>query len=318
MKKGFTLIELLVVIGIIGILAGITLTSFSGGTDSARAAKCMSNMRNLAQGAIAYAAHDSESHLPYAGSHVRLNAKYVTYSSYVGWISWLDKHNYYKTSQPNFRKFDTISACCDNESDAMFAITNGAIWKFVGKSRDVYVCPEHLRAAKKYDAKVRFSYAMNSYFGYDRNPGRTSPDSAKTLSGIKADRTLMFAELPFGVAGSSYDTANTLKSGSAAYSSANNDTQLDAVLQYRAEYNSRAYNSGWSGTGEAMAFNHKSGKNGRCAHVAFADGHVEKLALVEKGKSSALDACQLTALLCEGVAVSFDGSGYLMPTGADK
>ena len=317
MKKGFTLIELLVVIGIIGILAGITLTSFSGGTEAARAAKCMSNMRNLVQGAIAYATRNSESHLPYAGSHVRMNYKSATYSGYIGWISWLDKDNYYKTSQSQFRKFDTMSACCANEKDAMFAITNGTIWKYVGQSRDAYVCPEHLRMAKNHSAKVRFSYAMNAYFGYDKNPGGTSPNSGKSLSSVNADRTLMFAELPFGVAGSSYDTANTLKSGDAAYSSANNDTQLDAVLQYGADYNGKAYNSSWSGTSEAIAFNHKNGKKW-CAHVAFADGHVEKLALVEDGKSSTLNACQLTALLCEGVAVGFDGGGYFMHSGADR
>ena len=55
-RGGFTIIELLVVIGIIGVLAGVLLASFSGGTESARAAKCLSNMRNLAQGAISYAA----------------------------------------------------------------------------------------------------------------------------------------------------------------------------------------------------------------------------------------------------------------------
>ena len=49
-RSGFTLVELLVVVAIIGILAGVLLASFSGGTEAARAAKCLSNMRNLAQG----------------------------------------------------------------------------------------------------------------------------------------------------------------------------------------------------------------------------------------------------------------------------
>ena len=44
MKKAFTIIELLVVIGIIGVLAGVLMTSFSGGTESARAAKCLTTV----------------------------------------------------------------------------------------------------------------------------------------------------------------------------------------------------------------------------------------------------------------------------------
>ena len=48
MKKGFTLVEMLVVIGIIGILVGVLVASFSGGTESARNAQCLTNMKNLA------------------------------------------------------------------------------------------------------------------------------------------------------------------------------------------------------------------------------------------------------------------------------
>ena len=38
---------MLVVIGIIGILMGVALTQFGGSTESAKAAKCESNMKNL-------------------------------------------------------------------------------------------------------------------------------------------------------------------------------------------------------------------------------------------------------------------------------
>ena len=185
-----------------------------------------------------------------------------------------------------------------------------------GRLRDAYVCPEHVKLAKKYNAKVRFSYVMNAYFGYD--PGGLGFFSQRTLSdpNTRADRRLLFAEVPFGVAGSSYDTANSSKSGNAAYASGENDAQLDSVLQYKADYNGNGYNSKWSGTGEAIAFNHKSGKKNWCAHVAFADGHVEKL-LLPSG-SSGLPAGTLTALLCGGMAVSFDGKGYSMPEDADK
>ena len=50
-RKAFTLIELLVVIGIIAVLVVVLTGLFAGSTEQARAAKCLANMRNLAQGA---------------------------------------------------------------------------------------------------------------------------------------------------------------------------------------------------------------------------------------------------------------------------
>ena len=50
--------------------------------------------------------------------------------------------------------------------------------------------------------------------------------------------------------------------------------------------------------------------------ISFADGHTEKLTL--PNKSGELNAETLTALLCGGVAVTFNGSSYSMPQDADK
>ena len=99
-RRAFTIIELLVVVGIIGILAGVLLASFSGGTEAARAAKCLSNMRNLAQAAISCAASNKYGYYPYAGSHAALgvDGEGKTYfRENVGWISWLSKNDEYYT-----------------------------------------------------------------------------------------------------------------------------------------------------------------------------------------------------------------------------
>ena len=48
MKKAFTIVELLVVIGIIALLMGVLIISFSGGMESARSAKCLSHLKHLA------------------------------------------------------------------------------------------------------------------------------------------------------------------------------------------------------------------------------------------------------------------------------
>lgn len=325
---GFTIIELLVVIGIIGILAGVLLASFSGGTEAARAAKCLSNMRNLAQGAISYAAKNAHGYYPYAGSHaaIGMDANGVKYTEQVGWISWLSKNDEYYTRgtrggpAKSFQKCSNISAFCTDEENATFAITNGTMWKCIGQNREAYICPAHAIQAKKHAATARFSYAMSAHFGYDWTKGSDAAVSAGhggvSMHSSRLDRTLLFAELPFAIPNAS-DSANEV-SDDVAYSTANDTELVDCTLQYKANVNGKSYygmGKEWSGTAEAIHFNHRSGKR-YCAHVAFADGHVEKF-LLPKG-SGGLDSVQLTALLCGGVDVSFSGSSYELVTDGDK
>lgn len=323
--RGFTIIELLVVIGIIGVLAGVLMSSFSGGTESARAAKCLANMRNLAQGAISYAS--DRNHFPFAGSHAAIgvdgNGK-TRYRENVGWISWLSKGDEYHTrsarggSARSFQRCANISACCSSEEDATFAITNGSLWRFVGQNRETYMCPAHVIRARRHAATVRFSYAMNAYFGYDWSQGSKAVVSEDGNwidfnSTKRLDRRLMFAELPFAIPGAC-DSANDVAEDT-AYTSANDTRLTDCTLQYKANVNGKSYNTQWGGAAEAIAFNHRSGKR-YCAHVAFGDGHVEKLLL--PSKAGGLNSVQLTALLCGGVDVSFNGASYNLVIDGDK
>ena len=301
-SKAFTLIELLVVIAIIVILAGVLLTVTGGGTESARAAKCMSNLRSLANG-VNSAAMDGRWY-PFAGScqYSDLGLNGLVYREQVGWISWLSNkgdpfgHEPGGTAPTAPVSVDICEFNSTVEEDALFAITNGSIWKAVNCNKSVYTCPTHTIYCQQHNRGTPiWSYAMNAKFGHDYTRGSKGvpvyairQEYAKLA---RADRILMFAELPVR------DEEN----------GDGDQWTRDCTLQYKASVNGHTYGKNWNGKAESIGFVHKGNKGRYCAHVAFADGHTEKLIEPREGGLKRED---LTALLCEGKDVAFDGSGY--------
>ncbi|MBR1921057.1 MAG: DUF1559 domain-containing protein [Kiritimatiellae bacterium] len=296
MKKAFSLVELLIVIGILAILMGVLVAALNGGTESARAARCLTNMKNLATACNTYgmAAH----HYPLAGSiesreiDTEESADGIKFNYYEipGWISWNSRGSYPSTSHVSSGSWFT-SAYEKDEEVRDYALTNGALWKYLSGNTDVFVCPAHRKTLNR--LKPLWSYVMNQYFGYDYTLG------AKAIGGwieyghlSRADRILMFAELQFlGTDDLTVDddTSPGIKN--------------DCTLQY-------SHN-------EIIGCNHPAGKRGLCAHVVFADGHVEKLTIPAShhGDSWALNVSRsdlenLTEWLCKGKDVSFNGQHY--------
>lgn len=319
-RFGFTLIELLVVIAIIGILAGVLLATFGGSTESARAAHCLSNMRSLAVAANARAM--ATGGYPLAGSREAYGPTAdgsICYWPQPGWISWLSKDKYddghgHERATGSRQKIDVFPFCGnDNPDDVQYALTNGVLWIASSRNRALYTCPEHIlyRQGRKAPTAY-FSYVMNARFGWDYTKGSGSivagePYVIEFGKLTRADKTLMFAELPTVAVdgGEAEDDATGLKS--------------DCVLQYldvaaSGTDNKKDPYASESGEAESIGFVHKATGGRRCAHVAFADGHTEKLVWTDGG----VDSKTLTAYLCKGWDVTVSAAGWNLSENADK
>lgn len=294
MKKGFSLVELLVVIGIIGILAGVLMGVFSGGSDSARAARCLSNMKNLANACQTYGMKTDR--YPNAGSIETLEmdtsrgARNVEkkYNDRPGWIS-LDTEGKYPSTSHSANAI--IGMFSEDEDKAAHALTNGCLWVYVARNRQTYICPQHVKRRGK-SGKPHWSYLMNEEFGWDKSEGSRSYSTAGNCKWYgrlnNADKILLFSEVPF------------MNNTSWQPDGESGTTDTDSVLQYSKN--------------EIIGPNHISGRN-LFAHVAFADGHVEKLRIpysgnVKNPQVNEGQLRQLTEWLCKGKDYSFDGRNY--------
>jgi len=200
MKRAFTIIELLVVIGIIAILMGVLIGTFGGSTESARAAKCQANMRNLAMAVQSYGL--SSGYYPRASSieHYVGNGRKDT-EIVPGWLSKKDQNDPYMTGSEARRK------CFDD----------GAIWSSMKGDRSSYVCPSHERYAREKNlGEPLWSFQMSSYFDLGKSSGKPKSGQVQRYYGSfrRSDRYLLFAEIPYGKA----------KSGA----------EVDPVLDYEA------------------------------------------------------------------------------------
>ena len=313
-RAGFTLLELLVVIGIIGILSGVMLSTFSGASESAKAAKCMTNMRNLAVACYNCASANDDGVFPAAGSYEYFSMQYI--HERKGWIGWLNRTGGYggKNTKSKVQSSWTPHAVYQQGNkqateDSWFALTNGTIWTYAGRVSETYVCPIHVNECRKKKLVPTWSYVMNSLFSFDRKKGKTNSWWAQYLSSIKSrsgkvplggDRVLLFAELPFVVI--------PKKSGDIQHSVQleGSSDNFDCTLQYD--------DGAWSSP-ESIGFNHVNGKR-YSAHVAYADGHVAKLTLPPGARES--DIQNLTTWLCQGDDVSFNGAVYERAAKADE
>jgi len=304
--SAFTLVELLIVIAIIATLAGIMLVSMGGGTEAARAAQCLSNMKNLANACQSYGA--ATKYYPLAGSvsYVTIdesdgikNAK-KTYNEVKGWISWMSEGVYPATGSAPGSPM-SLGFMSEGTKQNLWALQNGAVWDYVGGNRSTYVCPSHVNAMKGKGVPL-WSYLMNARFRWDSSQGYVyvhGGSSVRYGSEARADRILLFSEIPFRGPG------NWFPSGEG------NGMEDDAILQYDGcdKISGLPGRSKRNGE-ETIGCNHPMGKSNKArawfAHVVFADGHTEKINVTDVGDDNLK---KLTTYLCTGVDYAIDGNG---------
>jgi prepilin-type processing-associated H-X9-DG protein len=222
----------------------------------------------------------------------------LKYYENKGWVSWDSKDKYPTTSKgggcPTIPFYPTEADPSGIDHQGLYALTNGALWRYTSANREVYTCPVH----KKQLAAVRWSYLMNAYFGWDATGGNFTYSEHQGRCGLhglsRSDRILLFSEIPFQ--GPRIWTPES--SGS--------EMDLDGVLQYdgcdRSPY---VMGQGRQNGQEHIGFCHQSGRKWY-GHVAFADGHVEKL----QAPPDPNQAVELTKWLCTGKDYSFNGKTY--------
>lgn len=297
---GFTLIEVLIVIGIIGILAAVLIGQFGGATESARAAECLTHMRNLANSVQNFGM--AKDYYPTAGDveFVDVVGDSVRYKVHKGYISRYSANDPYARNggASSHQNLDSPSPYNEDPEVRRYCVTNGAIWAYGAKKLNEYVCPAHQRFVNSNKTKKLegpgWSYAMNPYFGYDWSDG--SEPTGSPLRPVRygeckrPDKRLLFAELQWE------ECKDSKRSDISPIYSTSSGTPLDGVLQYD--------RSDWNGADEQIGFNHKMGKK-YVAHVCFADGHTERLTMPNTGSLT-----ELTKWLCDSDDIEFNSGRW--------
>jgi prepilin-type N-terminal cleavage/methylation domain-containing protein len=139
-RRGFTLVELLIVIGVILLLAAILLPTINRASDQARGVRCQSNLRQLWQGFLLFAA-DHDRHLPggYDDGY-QAQRRGGAYAYQWDWVGVNNNLNTYSLTPKN-----------------------GTIFRYVGDTQ-VYRCPALEVAAP--DTPNGSIYASRGHFDY--------------------------------------------------------------------------------------------------------------------------------------------------------
>jgi len=237
-RAAFTLIELLVVISIIALLIGILLPALGAARESARAAVCLSQVRQIGTASYLYA-NDHDGHLP-------------PHSSFDPSLS--DPGN------PGVGA--NVHWCWANVAgDPELALKNGSVSRYLQDVTAIAGCPSYETPADFSSAAAALGVALPSevHYGYNgRMLGRPSATGAQDWNAYRIEtiknptETILFTD--------------SGKLGSPASQVWPEWELLPAANDTR---------TGMSGAGP-VGGNTVHGRHGDAANVAWADGHASR------------------------------------------
>lgn len=149
-SKGFTLLELLVVIAIIAVLISLLVPSINNALERGREVKCQSNLRNIVQAMLAFAA-DHNGHLPGSAGPGRVPGD-----------SW--RRSFMGTEVVNEKYRSLIHSDMDANRLGSLASYLGIA---EGEKTTIYRCPSHEAGVpgSGVGSNGMFDYAMILHFG---------------------------------------------------------------------------------------------------------------------------------------------------------
>ena len=335
LRKGFTLLELMAVILIIALLMAVIVAMSKGGIESARSAKCLANMRNLATSVVSVAMGSGK--YPLAGSvewyerHYNRGSNTFTYKYYetLGWIRWDSKNAYHGndgsvrsslvgnfenwyvstyTQDVDVRKrvmgvsaFDAVPKGGENDDVENFSEDDNddeEIESYVeSQVKTGFVCSEHIRTVRNERPKSLKPKCLPPLWSYVMNEkfGWQVMKGKGSYSGGAPRVGYTAIARPDKILLFA-EMCWTKIGGKEPGFSQEGGTKYDCVLQYKGK------------DPEVIGFNHRSGRD-LVAHVVFADTHVEVIRM-PKGGESWENRRNLTRYLCNGDDWGIVGKSY--------